>query len=255
MTQLNAASADIASNTKKGSAFGNEIIESQDVEFSKNPFNKYTAEDFDRFNTLLSGKNGAEAQESTDKATRNVNNLYNEFKSKYPNAKITLPEPPNPADYDKGTKGYHAYEKALLQWEADCKIIIDNETKLQEAKQSDIEPEKPLPSEPEPVPIEDETKPVKEKHPKKKQSKVGDGNGLMEKMPSTPPPEDTVDLDFGEIIRKANEKLNKNGGKYNLVPEGPEILNPSEPTKEPEVDFMNDPGFYWNSEDPFKKKN
>ena len=109
------------------SIHGDGIVEANDIEFAKNPFNKYNSDDFDRFNTILSGRNGAEAKETTDAVANRVNNLYNDFKSKYPDAKLKFPEPPNPEDFPKGKKGYHAYEKALQQWEQSCLNVIKNE--------------------------------------------------------------------------------------------------------------------------------
>ena len=194
MEQLNSAQAP----TSKGnsvSIHGDGIVESKDVDFSQNPFNKYTADDFDRFNTLLSGRNGAEAKETTDVITNNVNNLYNDFKRKYPDAKLEFPEPPNPEDFPKGKKGYHAYEKALLQWENSCLNIIKNEeTRLQNEQSNNTS------GEPEPIPPKDDKQQPKTDEPPKEKIQ----NPPKEKI-ENPPKENESSPPLGKYTPKPGE--------------------------------------------------
>ena len=198
------------------SIHGDGLVESNDIEFAKNPFNKYNSDDFDRFNTILSGRNGAEAKETTDAVTNRVNNFYNDFKSKYPDAKLKFPEPPNPEDFPKGKKGYHAYEKALFQWENACLTAIRNEEARLQKEQV-----KTPPANPEPTPPKDDKNPPKVEEPPKDKSK----NPPKENEP-TPPIE--IGLTPGKYIPEPGEHI------LEIVPFDDRKPKPSEP---PNIDI------------------
>ena len=175
---------------KKISTFGDKIVEEKTTEFTKNPFDQYTEEDYDRFNTILSGRNGAEAQKLAKVITTDINSAYNRFKSEYPNSNLKLPAPPNPADFDKGRKGYNAYREALLLWKSECQEAINNEiTKLNKTQ----------PKEQEKEPVKNET-PPKTKEPSKSK---------------TAPKKNEDEFDFGKIMEEIRKKVDKN--KNNLI--------------------------------------
>lgn len=125
------------------SAYGDKIIEEKPTEFTQNTLDKYNEDDYDRFNTLLSGRNGAEAQSFAKVITANVNKACVNFKKDYPDSNLDLPAPPNPTDFDKGKKGYHAYREALLVWQGECENAIAAEKNKLFKQEPDVQAAQP----------------------------------------------------------------------------------------------------------------
>lgn len=219
------------------SAYGDKIVEEKPTAFTQNTFDKYNEDDYDRFNTLLSGRNGAEAQKFAKVITSDVNRDYTKFKQEYPDSSLKLPEPPNPADFDKGTKGYNAYREALLLWKSECEQLIADE----HSKLSQKEPEKQEPEPPKVVksPINNEPKPV---------------NKSKESSPKTnQPPVENSDLE--KQIRKELEKSGKITPSldYEKMAElwlGIDGAKGEKPKENPVLD----PGFHQPIKDPFMKQ-
>lgn len=113
------------------SAFGTEIVQDENVNFKKNPFNLYgkNIENFEKFK----GKDKNDALNATNKAAANINNQYNKLKQDFPDINVEFEEPPNPKDYGKKREGFQSYMQALERWEKTCSDAINQARKEQEA--------------------------------------------------------------------------------------------------------------------------
>ena len=220
------------------SVHGDKIIEENQTDFAKNPFDKYSADDYDRFNTLLSGRNGADAQKFAKVITSDVNKDYTKFKQEYPDSTLKLPEPPNPADFDKGPKGYNAYREALLLWKSECEQSIESARK-------ELSPKEPEKQEPPKNEVEPE-QPGNDKTPASPPKKTPEP-----KTPKKPPVED---FDLEKKIREDLEKeRKKESGELDykkmaeLWLEAMRNIKLGKPKEEPNVDPRHD----YTPENPF----
>lgn len=172
--------ADVSFNTKSSSVkaqqqsvstFGDDIISENTVAFKQNPFNLYGS---NIENFRFRGKDKYDAMRATNSAASEVNNMYNNFKKKYPDSDVQLESPPNPANYGKKREGFTTYMHDLELWVNNCKEAIRQAE--EEAKAKSVEnKETPAknPSEPTAAktPEQPETPPQKTETPKTKTTK------------------------------------------------------------------------------------
>lgn len=122
-----ASSSVEATDDKKVSVYGTDIVKEADSDFSATPLSESPAKEaFKHF-----------GKKYDDLAMMDVNNTIaklqmqlDDFATECPNAELPkLPKMPDPAKFEKGKDGYQAYKMALMQYENVCSNKIENATK------------------------------------------------------------------------------------------------------------------------------
>lgn len=122
-----ASSSVDATDDKKVSVYGTDIVQEADSDFSATPLSESPAKEaFKHF-----------GKKYDDLAMMDVNNTMaklqmqlDDFAAECPNAKLPkLPNMPDPAKFEKGKDGYQAYKMALMQYENVCSNKIENATR------------------------------------------------------------------------------------------------------------------------------
>ena len=122
-----ASSSVEATDDKKVSVYGTDIVKEADSDFSATPLSESPAKEaFKHF-----------GKKYDDLAMMDVNNTMaklqmqlDDFTAECPNVKPPkLPNMPDPAKFEKGKDGYQAYKMALMQYENVCSNKIENATR------------------------------------------------------------------------------------------------------------------------------
>ena len=246
-------SSSVNTQQQSVSTFGEEVVSEKSVDFAKNPFNLYGS---NIENFRFRGKDKYDAMRATNSAASEVNNMYNNFKKKYPDSDVQLESPPNPANYGKKREGFTTYMHDLELWVNNCKEAIRQAEEEAKAKSAENkEPSAKSPSEPPAAktPAQPETPPQKTEPPKtkpkpkprKNKPKVPKNppNGLA--LPKNPPngidlpgpgldikdPPNGIDFknppDLLDLIRDDEQKRDK--PKHRISIWGPFEVNPKNP--------------------------
>ena len=189
-------SSSVKAQQQSVSTFGDEVVSEKSVDFAKNPFNLYGS---DIENFRFRGKDKYDAMRATNSAASEVNNMYNNFKKKYPDSDVQLESPPNPANYGKKRDGFTTYMHDLELWVNNCKEAIRQAEEEAKAKSAENkEPAAKNPSEPPAAktPQQPETPPQKTETPKPKPTKR-----------KAPPKKSSVDV--SDKIRKEMDRIGK----------------------------------------------
>lgn len=178
-------SSSVNTQQQSVSTFGEEVVSEKSVDFAKNPFNLYGS---NIENFRFRGKDKYDAMRATNSAASEVNNMYNNFKKKYPDSDVQLESPPNPANYGKKREGFTTYMHDLELWVNNCKDAIRQAEEEAKAKSAENkEPSAKSPSEPPAAktPAQPETPPQKTEPPKTKPKPKPRKN--KPKVPKNPP--------------------------------------------------------------------
>lgn len=178
-------SSSVNTQQQSVSTFGEEVVSEKSVDFAKNPFNLYGS---NIENFRFRGKDKYDAMRATNSAASEVNNMYNNFKKKYPDSDVQLESPPNPANYGKKREGFTTYMHDLELWVNNCKEAIRQAEEEAKAKSAENkEPSAKSPSEPPAAktPAQPETPPQKTEPPKTKPKPKPRKN--KPKVPKNPP--------------------------------------------------------------------